>query len=260
MVNLGAALIAAAFTTQMVHAVPADSKSVAVSAVITGSSIVNVKTLKMSDNSDSATPLKLEFPSVTNTVGEWSTQPNEYIKLSVVNSENGWKLKTYTDNAGPTVVLDGSVASTTTWGYQYGGLVSPTRAGAKVGMGWLVNTTVIPGGPALGDPANGRVLKADKVTVDPALSNGFTYLKDKADIDVPTQDEDQSFAAADLGGYTVVAFGDFISTRITRPNLQDGNEALATGSADFFYYVEDQFRGAKPASYTGKIVFDLVNQ
>lgn len=256
--TLGAAVLAAAFSANAVYAAPADSKSVDVSAVISGVSTVNVKTLKIADNSDSATALKLDFASVPNTVAEWSTQPSEYIKLSVIDNENGWKLKTYTDNAGPTVILDGSETSTTTWGYQYGGLVSPTRAGAKIGMGWLVNPTVIAGGPALGDPAKGRVVDSDKKVI-PAESNGFTYLKDKADLDDPTQTGDQSFVGADAGGYTVVAFGDFTSARITRPNLQDGNEAIAAGS-DFFYYVEGQFRGAKPASYTGKIVFDLVNQ
>ncbi len=250
MTTLGAALIAAAFTANVVHAASADTKTVDVSATISGVSALNVEVRKISDDSLATA---IGFGSVANTVPAWSTLPGEYVKISVDDNETSWELKAYTENFG------GVLPATATWGWQYGGMIAPAREGAKVALGWLANPTTIPAGPATGNPADGRKMDT---TVNPPVwqagGNGFTYLKDSADGDTPEQEGDQSFDIA--SGYLNVAFGSFAETRIVRPNLESATELLATPTTPFYVYLEGQFSGAPPAAYSTTVKFDLINK
>jgi hypothetical protein len=249
-VSLGAAVIAVAFASTLVHSAPADSKDVDVSATILGVGRLTVSTHKIADDTLVA-PNKINFGSVENTVGEWSTLPTEYVKVTVEDNETAWKLKTYSDNFG------GVLPDTTTWGWQFGGMIATGRPGAKVALGWLANPTLIAApGPGTGNPANGRAVDIDGKWI--AGGNGFTYLKDKADGDAPEQEGDQSFHMED--DYINIAQGSFSETRIMRPNLEAGNEKLDTQTTPFYVYVEGQFNGAPPAVYSTTIKLDLVNE
>lgn len=248
MATLGAALLAAAFTANVAHAASADTKTVDVSATISGVSALNVEVRKITDDTVATA---IGFGSVANTVAPWSTLPGEYVKISVDDNETSWALKIYTENFG------GVLPDTTTWGWQYGGMIAPARDGAKVALGWLANpTTIASPGPGTGDPALGRALDAGGNWI--AGGNGFTYVKDSADGDTPTQTGDQSFDIT--SGYLNVAFGSFSETRIVRPNLETATELLASPTAPFYLYVEGQFNGAPPAAYSTTIKFDLINQ
>lgn len=243
-VTLGAVLIATAFIQNVVHAAVVATKPVDVSATVTGLSDLKTEVKTIVGDVDGTA---LTFGTVGAGAGDWANQPTQYVKVTVDNNAAlSWRLRSYTDNFAPIAPADKS-AHIAVWGEQFGGMKGSV-AGAKAGLAWLVNPTTIAGGPGLGNPVDGK-------------TNGFTFLKDKQDFDiVVTTSTDESFAVADAAGYTNVAFGAPTFTRIVRPNLAAGNEALATRNAPFYYYVEGNFGGAVATSYGTTIKFDLINE
>lgn len=250
--TIGVAIIVFLFSTNVVRSATVDAKLVEITATISSFGTMNMDFLKIADDTDVGA---IEFGAVENTVGDWSTLPKAYIKISVIDDAPSWTLRVYTDN-----FKDQPAPEISTWGYQYGGLVDHTRPGAKVALGWLASESLRGStGPVTGNPADGR--KLDN-TVDPPQwlsgGNGFTYLKDKSDNDDPIQPGNQGFVITD--GYLTVAFGSPSYTRVVRPDLEPGNIELATATSPFYFYVEGQFRGASAADYGTMINFDLVSE
>lgn len=258
---LGAALVSVAFLSNVVHAGLAQSGTVGVGAVVGESpSTLEVKVLDIA--SGDVVP-NVNFGTPSNAVAEWSTLAPHVVQIKVVNSNN-WELKTYTDNfkglTPPTVDK---------WGYQYGGMIDAAKTGKKAGMGWTVRETrdaVI----TTGNPADGRL------PLDPTLpfskdnwkagGNGFTYLKDRSDMDTPepdgkpeTVDTDQSFHYT--SGYINIAYGGYGITTLVRPELKTAIVEWKDAKAQdpFYYFVEGNFSGASAATYETTINFDLVN-
>lgn len=211
--------------------------TVPVSLVVAGVNTLNSQIKNVSDNANAA---NVTFPSFSGPQSSWSLVANQYMQLSVDDNSVGWRLRLYSNNFT-------SQPSTTTWGFQYGGLIG--GPGAKIPMAWLLNPNTIPGGPGIGVPAN------------PANStiNGWTFLKDARDVDDPAAAGDSSFVGADAGGYTNIAFGSPAFTRIVRPNLAGGSEALATTTSPFFLYFKGDVSAAPASSYTTNLVLDLIN-
>ncbi|MBP9128448.1 MAG: hypothetical protein KBG07_06735 [Elusimicrobia bacterium] len=242
--TLGAAIIAAAFVENVVHAAVVATKQVDVSATVSGLSDLKTEVKNVADNTDATV---MAFPAIAAGEPEWANKPQQYVKVTVDNnSALSWRLRSYTNNFAPIAPAD-KVAHIALWGEQFGGLKGAVP-GAKASLAWLVNPTVIPDGPGVGNPVDGT-------------TNGFTFLKDFQDFDISvTTADDESFAVADAAGYTNMAFGAPSYTRIVRPNVVGGNEPLATRNTPFYYYVEGNFGGAVATTYTTTINFDLINQ
>jgi len=239
---LGAAVLVAGIVTTARAETIVAVNTADVSATVTGLSALFTDVLKMSDNS-AVVDRTLKFGTIAGNPAAWSNKPGEAIKIKVDDNALSWRLRTYTDNFA-------TAPSTTTWGFNFGGLKGNVD-GAKASMGWMIlpdTGTHAAGGPGTGDPSQ----------VPP---NGWTFVKDAKDYDDPnTAASDESFASSDGAGYTNVAFGTASFTRIVRPNIGGGNEALASRDADFYYYAEANFNGATAATYGTTIKFDLINQ
>lgn len=245
--SLGAVVMSAAFMASGAYAGVAQQGSVAVAAAVTESpSTLELDVLSVATGD----PVQggVQFGNQSNNVAPWSTLAEQVIRLRVVNA-NGWELKTFTDNFN----LEGGgvpPADTANWGLQYGGMVAAGGVPKKIGLGWAVKTS--------------RLLASQIATGDPAQNtvNGFTYIKDKADQDLPELAEDQSFQYA--SGYINVAFGSYNETNVIVANNQDAGVAkpivkLANANDYFYYYVEGNFSGASAATYGTTLRFDLYN-
>lgn len=235
--SLGAVVMSAAFMASGVYAGIAQQGSVTVGAVVTESpSTLELDVLNIV--SGNTVTGGINFANPSNNVPEWSTLAEQVIRLRVQNA-NGWELKTFTDN------FPGVVPDETKWGLQYGGMVDVGRLGKKVGLGWAVKTSRLQASEVgSGNPADNTV-------------NGFTYIKDKADKDLPTLTGDQSFKYTD--GYINVAFGNFNETNVIVANAANPIVKLADKGDYFYYYVEGNFSGASAATYETTIHFDLYN-
>lgn len=217
------------------------TSSIDVSASVLTTSLILPQILNISNDLENTA---IAFGSVNSDALAWANQPAQYIKLTVTDNSAAWRLRAYSDNYT-------EAPATSTWGYQYGGLRGAVD-GAKIPMGWLVNKTVLAGGPVLGNPSLG-------------VTNGWTFLKDIHDVRDPlfTNPDgtpgDNSFAAADLAGYTNIAFGGAAYTNIVRPNVSTGSESLATPTTPFYMYLEGSFNAAVATSYTGALKLELIN-
>lgn len=241
--SLGVAVMSAAFLASVSHAGVAQTGTVLVGAVVQESR----STLDL-DVLDIVTGLPVQggvqFGDQTNAVPPWSTLAPHVLRFRVDNA-NGWELKTYTDNFGGTPPAD-----TAKWGLQYGGMVAVGGAPKKIGLGWAVKKDLLQASQVgSGDPAQNTV-------------NGFTYVKDKADQDLPELTGDQAFDYA--SGYINVAFGSYGETNVIVANNQDAGVAkpivkLANSNDYFYCYVEGNFSGASAASYQTTLRFDLYN-
>jgi hypothetical protein len=242
--TLGAAIVSVAFLSNAVYAARADLKTVGVGAIVSESaSSMDVKVLDIVSGTEVA---GIDFGSPLNSVSPWSTLAPHVVELKVVNANN-WELKTYTDNFNAGV---GVAPDPAKWGIQYGGLIDNANAGKKVGMGWAVKTSRVQAGAiTTGSPVDGKI-------------NGFTFLKDKSDLDDPDLAESQAFDIA--SGYINIAFGGYETTNIVDPTVVDEEGGfvptpLAENDAPFYYYVEGNFSGASAATYATTINFDLIN-
>lgn len=244
LMSLGAGLLSVAFLSGAIYAAPANTGTVSVGAVVTFSpSQMFVKVLDIATGVD-MTSSGVQFSNPSNAVAPWSTLAPEVVELKVINA-NAWELKTYTDNFGGV-----APANKALWGTQYGGLVDIPKAGKKVGLGWAVKTSRLPAASiTTGNPSDGKI-------------NGFTYIKDTADLDDPATSNDEGFHME--SGYINVAFGGFTETNIVDPtHMTAGGEFLPTPLANpddpFYLYLEGNFSGASAAAYGTTVHFDLVN-
>ncbi len=211
-----------------------------VTVSITIAPSANPLTTQLKNVSGDANAASVAFPSFSGPQSSWNLVASQYMLVTVDNNSLAWRLRLYSNNFT-------SQPSTTTWGFQYGGLVGSVP-GTKIGMAWLTNPTAISGGPGIGSPA------------DPANSsiNGWTFLKDARDVDDPIAAGNSSFGAADADGYTNIAFGSPGETRIVRPNV-GGSEALGTPSTPFYLYFKGDVSTAAAAVYGTNLVLDLIN-
>lgn len=244
-ISLGGALVSAALLSSVVCAAPANTGTVGVGAVVAFSpSQMNLKVLDIATGDDKTTT-GIQFPNPSNAVPVWSTLAPETVELQVINANN-WELKTYTDNFGGVAPED-----KLKWGTQYGGLIDIAKVGKKVGLGWAMKSSRVPAASVTtGNPSDGKL-------------NGFTYIKDTADLDDPaTPNTDEGFHME--SGYVNVAFGGFSQTNIVDPTNMDPNGGflptpLVNPGDPFYFYLEGNFSGASAATYGTTIHFDLVN-
>jgi len=205
------------------------SSTVAMSATVSG---VNSMTV--------TTPLgAIAFGTLGSGGAAYSTKATQYVQIAVNNNAASWKVRTWTNNYG-------SQPSTTTWGFQYGGLKGAVN-GDKISMGWQASSATAAGiNLVAGDPAT-------------SASNGWTYLKDIKDVwdnvIVPHND----FATSDAAGYTTVAYGNGTYTNINVPNAVGGSRALTNRTDSFYLYTEADLSVASADTYTGTLVIDLTN-
>lgn len=245
--KIGGALAVAALALPSLHAASVVTNSIDVGAVITtaGSLTTQAKNI-----SDSATATGIGFSGASPDAAAWATKGAQYVEIAVDNAVLAWELRTYTNNFS-TVNFGNATefaATTTTWGFQYGGLKGSTP-GAKVPMSWMVlpDTGVNAfGGPDVFDPST------------PA-GNKWLFIKDINDQDIPdTTGSDESYAA--FPQYSNVAFGSAAQTVVVRPNAVPGDqEQLATRTTPFYYYVGASFRGAPAGTYSTSLKFELIN-
>lgn len=213
-----------------------------VTVSITIAPSANPLTTQLKNVSDDLNAANVAFPAFSGPQSSWTLVASQYMQVTVDNNALAWRLRLYSNNFT-------EQPSTTTWGFQYGGLKGNVD-GAKIPMAWLVNPNTIPSGPAatvggIADPANSTI-------------NGWTFLKDARDVDDPVAAGDSSFGASDLGGFTNIAFGAPSFTRIVRPNV-GGSEALTTIASPFYVYFKGDVSAAPAASYTTNLVLDLFN-
>jgi len=160
----------------------------------------------------------------------------QYVEIAVrsnaLGSTGAWELEIYTNNFA-------SQPSTTTWGYQYGGMVDTgADGGHRVPMVWQAYRST------------------HTVTDPPANLAGWTYLKDWKDIDIPGTTMNESWASAHAGGYTNVAYGGVDYLMVVEP--------LTTGVLDndntFVVYLGGQFSAAASDTYSTTLRFDLYHE
>lgn len=256
--TLGAAVLAVAFSISIVHAAN-PKKSAAVSATVVGVSAIS--TFDVKDMSNNVVGGGISFPLADNAVA-WGAKGDRYIKLAVTNNQS-WELKTYTDN------FSAGLPSTTTWGYQYGGLKGAVVAGKgqMAGLGWLVmkDTNVVQfQGPDAKDPGATIVVNGSTLP-----ASDWLYVKDINDQNVPVavgpDPDDESFAGS--AGYTNIAFsegaGSTAVTRIVRPTAgaaSSYSDPLANRTDPFYYFLGASFNALPAGSYTATINFELLNK
>lgn len=246
LIRAGSAFAALALALPAAYAATSvETKTATVGATIAG---VNTFTLAVKNMNHTAAT-GITFAGVSSVAPAWTSKASQYIQLSVNDNALAWELRNYTDNFN---FAGGVLPSTTVWGHQYGGLKG-TVAGQRAGLGWAVlpDTGVVQfNGPDAGDP----VLSS---------TNGWTFVKDRSDRapglspDATGPGAEATFAGS--GGYKNIAFGGISDTRIVRPNLPGGTEALSSRTAPFFYFLGANFNGVAPGDYNTTIIFELLN-
>ena len=170
----------------------------------------------------------------------FNTKANQYVQVAVNDNSPSWKVRIFTND------YVGTTPSTTTWGFQYGGLKGLV-AGSKIAMGWQASASIVATGITAGLPSI-------------STTTGWTYLKDVKDVDDPIAAGDSSFTASDAAGYTTVAFGNGSYTDIITPsNLPAGTVALTNRTDPFYIYTEADLSVASADTYSGTLVVDLTN-
>lgn len=220
------------------------TKSIPASATLEGVSTLSVEPVTYG----AGTAPSIAFGTVS--PGEGFLVPPQYIKVEHDDNSPAWWIKIYTDNFA-------TEPSTTTWGYQYGGMIG--TPGARLPMGWharVDNSLTLALAFAAGDPA-----------AKPSV--GWFFLKDKSDKDIPgTYDPDTGdpideswLGPEDDAAYANVAFGSASYQRVVdpmHPNQEDGS--VEDNDKAFVVEVEGLFGSAPADSYSTTISFDLVHQ
>ena len=211
--------------------------TVTVNASVTGSNTLTTQAKSIAGNGSSTT---ITYATIVGHPAAWSTLADQYIQISVDDNAPSWRLRSFTNN-----FVGISSVPTNVWGYAYGGLKGDVN-GAKAAVAWRNNSTILSTGPTTGNPQTG--------------TNGWTFIKDMRDEDDPIAVGDQSFVAADLAGYTNIAFGAPSYTRMVNPTVEGGSESLATITTPWFYYTEADFSPSPAATYSTSLVLELLNQ
>ena len=189
-----------------------------------GQATLPVQAKRISDNGD---VFSIDFGSLpADTANRLAPH---YVEIDVGSNYGVWELEIYTNNFA-------AQPSTTTWGYQYGGMKGAI-AGNRAPMVWQayrITTTV-------SDP--------------PALLTGWTYLKDKRDVDIPATPPpaDESWAKAHIDGYTNIAYGGPDYMNVVEP----GTNGVPDTDNKLVVYLGGLFGSAAADTYSTVICFDL---
>lgn len=149
-----------------------------------------------------------------------------YVEVEVDGDYGVWELEIYTDNFS-------TQPDTNIWGYQYGGMIG-TTLGNRTPMIWQAYRAIT----SVSDP--------------PANLDGWTYIKDKKDIDVPGTTPDESWVAAH-GSYTNIAYGGPGYLNVVEP----GTTGVEDTDNKFVVYLGGFFGSAGAGEYSTIISFDL---
>jgi len=190
-----------------------------------GQATLSVQPKRISDNENVT---EIDFGSLPGVTG--NKLAPAYVEIEVV-SDYGWGLEIYTNNFT-------TQPSTTTWGYQYGGMVDTGKDGGnRVAMKW------------------GAYISTTTVADPPSNLDSWNYLKDKKDLDIPGTGPDESWASAH-GSYANIAYGGPDYIKVIEPGT-----GLIGGVADtdnkFVVYLGGLFGSAATDSYSTIIGFDL---
>jgi len=201
--------------------------TVPATANIQASTSLSVQAKKISDNSNVSS---IDFGDVPGTTGD-DLAPH-YVAIDVDSNYSAWELEIYTDNFT-------TQPDTTTWGYQYGGMVDTGKDGGNrvpVKWGAYVSTTTV------ADP--------------PTDLNVWNWIKDKKDLDIPGTGPNESWSSAHSGGYTNIAYGGPDYMNVVEP----GTTGIADTDGRLATYVVGQFGSAPADSYSTVIGFDLYHE
>jgi len=214
--------------------------TVPAAATVGASTSLTVEAKKISDNS---IVTAVNFGTITELTNKLAPQ---YVQISVQSNalgsnpptKNAWGLEIYTNNfAAP--------PSTTTWGFQYGGMVDTgADGGHRAPMAWQAYRST-----------------STVVTDPPANLTGWTYLKDRRDLDIPdippgTSPDNESWGTAHTQGYTNIAYGGPDYLMVVEPG--------STGKLDtdnkLALYLGGLFGSAPTDTYSTTIGIDLYHE
>lgn len=209
--------------------------SVDASATLQGVNTVSVKAVNYGGSGTTAIAFGTVLP------GEGFLAAPQYIKVDHDDNSLAWEIKIYTDNFG-------TEPSTTTWGYNYGGMIGLVP-GARTPMGWHARVdNSLTSAFAAGDPGA-------------ETSVGWNFIKDKRDKDIPGTAEDESWLGPEEdAAYANVAFGWPGNQRVVDPLVGSPDWSYEDGDKTFVVEVEGCFGDASADTYSTTISFDLVHK
>jgi len=192
------------------------------STICYGQASLSVQAKRISDNGD---VFSIAFGSLSPDTKN-KLAPH-YVEVEVDGDYGVWELEIYTDNFT-------TQPDTATWGYQYGGLKGMS-AGNRVPMVWQAYGTTT----GVSDP--------------PSDLSGWTYLKDKKDVDIPGTAPNESWNTAHNEGYTNIAYGGPGYLKVVEP----GTTGVEDTDNKFVVYLGGLFGSAEAGEYSTIISFDL---
>jgi len=201
--------------------------SVSATATVGASTLLSVQAKRISDNGNVGS---IDFGSIAGGTG--NKLAPQYVEVNVTSNYGAWELEVYTNNFA-------TAPSTTTWGYQYGGMKGSV-AGNRAPMVWQAYRVTT----AVSDP--------------PAALTGWTYLKDKKDLDIPVTPPpaDESWTKAHTDGYTNIAYGGPDYMNVVEP----GTTGVPDTDNKLMVYLGGIFGSAPADSYSTTIGIDLYHE
>jgi len=199
--------------------------SVPATATVGASTSLSIQAKNISDN---ASVSSVSFGTLTGTLG--NKRAPQYVEVQVTSNYGGWELEIYTNNFT-------SPPDTGIWGYQYGGMKG-TTAGNRVAMGWQAYRVTT----SVSDP--------------PSDLTGWTYVKDKRDLDIPGTSPDESWGTAHSQGYTNIAYGGPGYMNVVEP----GTTGVPDSDNKLMVYLGGLFGSAAADTYSTTIGFDLYHE
>ena len=202
--------------------------TVPATATLGASTSLTVQAKRIIDNTNVSS---IDFGSLPGGTGD-DLAPH-YVAVEAHSNYGVWELEIYTNNFA-------AQPSTTTWGYQYGGMVDTgADGGNRVPMKW------------------GAYISTTTVADPPANLNQWMYLKDKKDINPPGETK-MSWAEAHADGYTNIAYGGPDYMNVIQPGGPTGG--VPDTDNKLALYVVGQFGPAPADSYSTVIGFDLYHE
>lgn len=198
--------------------------SVPATATLGASTSLSVQAKRISDN---GTVASVDFGSLPGGTG--NKLAAQYVEINVASNYGSWELEVYTNNFA-------TQPSTTTWGYQYGGMKGST-VGNRVAMAWLAHTATT----SVSDP--------------PADLTGWTYVKDKKDVDMPGTPTNENWTTAHSDGYTNIAYGGPDYLMVVKPS-----GAVLDTDNKLMVYLGGLFGSAAADTYSTTIGIDLYHE